>query len=96
MPIREAGRVHAKARHKSPPPPRQHPLLIARVKARLTRLAVAVQARVDYVTLWRIETGRTEPHRTTAAAVTRAIRALSRRGRKGLKKGQDRSTSAIR
>jgi DNA-binding XRE family transcriptional regulator len=82
MPIREVGRVHAKARLKSPPRPRRHPLLVARTRARLTRFAVALQARVNYATLWRIETGRVEPHATTAAAVAAAIRALARRTKK--------------
>jgi DNA-binding XRE family transcriptional regulator len=82
MPIREAGRVHARARRKLPPKPRRHPLLVARIRARLTRFAVALQAEVNYATLWRIETWRVEPHRTTAAAILEAIRALSRRPKK--------------
>jgi DNA-binding XRE family transcriptional regulator len=82
MPIREAGRVHARARLHLPPRPRRHPLLVARTKARLTRFAVALQAEVNYATLWRIETGRVEPHATTTAAVLAAIRDLSRHAKK--------------
>jgi DNA-binding XRE family transcriptional regulator len=83
MPIREAGRVHARARVGPRYRPPQSPFLVARTKAKLTRLAVATKAGVDYATLWRIETGRVFPHRATTAAVLAAIRDLSRHTKKG-------------
>lgn len=85
MPIREAGRVHARARKKKPatrprPSPRE-----MREKTGLTRAAVAEAAMIHYVTLWRIETSQVKPRRLTLAAIERAIRDLShrRKGRNG-------------
>lgn len=79
MPIREAGRVHARARKKKPATRPRPTLREMREAAGLTRVEVAEAALIHYITLWRIEAGKVEPRPLTRAAVERAIQTLPRR-----------------
>ena len=81
MPIRTAGRIHATARMKTPPPTPKvylptHPVLDERMAAGLSRLSVARSAGIDTSTLWRVEVGEVNPQAATLAAIQRAIQAL--------------------
>lgn len=69
MPMREAGRVHARAR-KGPPP---HPLTVARRRAGVSLAELARRTGLNYVTLWRIEKGRTSPSTPSIHKIERAL-----------------------
>ena len=80
MPIREAGRVHARAR-KNTKPPSVHPIEAARTKAKLSRSDLAKISGVNEATIWRIEKGESTPHQSTLGMLQSAIAASRKRSR---------------